>query len=60
VIGIDAAGVEIQVIRIGAGRIIVGVCGALIRSPLRHVENVLDADFGARVAGDLPLRNRRG
>ena len=56
---IDAAGVEIQVIRIWARRIVVGILRRLDPQPARHVQEIGNANLGARIARTLPLRNRR-
>src|SRR2546429_154096 len=55
--GVNTTCVEIQVIRIGARRIVVWVLGRVDSQPARHLQDVGNSDLSARIARTLPLRH---
>ena len=57
-VGVDPSGIKIQMVRIRTGGIIVGVLGRSDPQSTRRMEQVLNADFGARVSGCLPFGDR--
>src|SRR5262249_32872408 len=56
---VDTTCIQIDVIRIGALRIVVRVLRSLDPKPARHVQEIRDADFRAWIAFALPFWNRR-
>jgi hypothetical protein len=56
---IDGARVVVEVIRVRAVLVVVGILRRDDTQAARHVENVTDADLLPRIAGCLPLGNRR-
>ena len=55
---IDASRIKIQMVWIRTKRIVVRILGRSDPKSARHMENVLNADFGARVFRYLPFGDR--
>ncbi len=56
---VDGARVEIQMIRVGARRVVIGILRRLNPQAARHVQDVGNADLRARIIVTLPFGNGR-